>query len=153
MSPYFPETIPHFYEHWETGGNFLDFENEVKRFSQNLANNPDFSVFAKSAGTLVTLKSIYAENIKPKKCVFVGTPVYWANDNQIDFKNWLKGFSIPTLFIQHTNDPTISSKDLRAMLEENRAANYEFVELPGDSHDYPEIEKLSELTSNFINEN
>ena len=152
MGTRFQNVLPHFYQHWETKENFLNFDSEVELFSKDLTGKENFSIFAKSAGVMVSLKSIFLKNLLPKKCIFVGMPVYWARDNNIQFEDWLKNFSIPALFIQHTNDPVISSKDLKQLLQENNVTNFHLIEIPGDSHEYPEIEELAKLTAEFIRE-
>lgn len=146
----FESSIVQYYDHWERGGDLIDIGKEVEKLAVSVKKLNSYVIFAKSAGVLVTLKSIKDKKIDPKKCVFVGTPVNWAKEKDIIFQDWFKLFSVPTLFIQHTGDPVISSSDLKNFLNENGVSNFKFLELPGNSHDYPELDTLTKFTLEFV---
>ncbi|MEX1063739.1 MAG: hypothetical protein WD898_02115 [Candidatus Paceibacterota bacterium] len=149
MSEYYDNIVVHIYSHWERGETLLDIEKESDLFAKELENMSDYTLFAKSAGIMVALRCINEKKISPSKCIFVGTPIYWAKDQKVNFDEWFKNLNIPTLFIQHDQDPTISSVDLKKLIQEWGINNHEFIGLPGDTHDYPEVEELAKLTNQF----
>lgn len=151
LNPYFDEVYLQDYKHWQEGKALIDFNFELNTLIEKVGKWEEFVIFAKSVGTALATKSILEGKIKPQKCIFVGTPVFWTDEHNIALKDWLKNYSIPTLFIQKTSDPVFHFSDLKKLLEENEVKNYQLVELPGDTHHYEDIEKLKELTLDFIN--
>jgi len=152
MAPHFSSVSYHLYEHWNTGAPILDFKKEADMFSVLIGGEKNFFIFAKSAGVAVALEAIRSRSVSPRGCIFVGTPVYWAKENDIDIEELLKNFSFPVLFVQHTNDPAISSDDLKEFLMKDGVRRFKFVAPQGDSHDYPETEMLVDLTKSFVKE-
>lgn len=146
----FSSTSIQYYQHWKDDKPLIDFDLEANKLVEN-NKEADIVIFAKSAGTLLTLKSIKNNLIIPKKCIFAGVPINWARENNFDAELWLEEYNIPTLFIQNTNDPVFSFKELKELLAEKKLKNYKIIELPGNSHDYKDLNKLRELIVSFLN--
>lgn len=143
--PHFTSTQIQYYKHWELGGKLINMEMESKRLTQLIKSKEQFAIFAKSAGILVVLKSIQENKIAPIKCFFVGVPVSWAKKYKYTIDKWFKNFKIPSIIIQHTNDPITSAKDLSGFLLKSKAINYKLINLPGNDHHYQELDKIKKL--------
>ena len=75
MKPNFKKIIVHYYKHWETGDELIDMNGELSRLMNTVSGLDSWSIFAKSAGTLLTLKGVKEGKIQPVKCVFAGTAI------------------------------------------------------------------------------
>ncbi|MFC1800961.1 hypothetical protein ACFLZB_00655 [Nanoarchaeota archaeon] len=125
------------YQHWEMVGDAeIDFDNESKVLETKATQQDSFVILAKSAGVILSLQAIQQGKINPQKCVYLGVPAKWADERGIDLNNLLGQYSVPTLFVQNTQDPMLSSKDLISFMGRNRIRNFELAPLPGDTHDY-----------------
>jgi len=139
------------YSHWDSEHNNFNFELESENLIKKMENGKNFIVFAKSVGAILALRTIHNKKLTPKACIFVGSAVRWARETQKGIDSWLQGYSIPTLFIQKTSDPAISFEDLKKTLTLSKAKNYKLLQLPGDNHDYEDIEPLVNSSLEFIN--
>ena len=148
LKPLFNSTHIQYYKHWKTREKTIDLDYELNILSNYLRNKRDFIIFAKSAGVVLTLKGISEGKIDPKRCMFTGIPVHWCDNIKIPIRNWIKNYKTQSYFIQKTNDPTISAKDLKIIHEENKIKNFKFIEIKGDDHHY---ENLAEL-KNYMDE-
>ena len=148
---HYPLTFTLDYSHWETENGDLNFELELEKL-KNLAKEKDeIVIFAKSAGAILAMKAIFDKDIKPTACIFAGTAVGWAQATQENFDSWLQDYSVPTLFIQKTSDPAIAAEDLNELLTDSNAQNYKLLEIPGDNHDYEDINLLVNSSLEFMN--
>lgn len=148
----FDSTYIQYYKHWEDKSPviYLDHELEVLKTAVN-PSEPEYVVFAKSAGTLLALSAINKGIFKPKKCIFVGLPVVWGRTNGFNVDSWIQNYSINTLFIQKTLDPAMHFSDLKDYLQEKKVVNPNLVELPGDDHYYGDLALLKAKTADFMN--
>ncbi len=150
--PHFSNVQSLHYSHWDSGHNAFNFELEASKLIKKMENSKKFVVFAKSAGAILALQAIHDKKLTPQACIFVGSAVGWARETQKDVDLWLRGYSLPTLFIQKTSDPAISFEDLKKTLILSKAKNYKLLQLPGDNHDYEDIELLVNSSLEFVNE-
>jgi hypothetical protein len=146
----FDSTFIQYYDHWEEKAGNIDFANELKKLIKNSENVKDLIIFAKSAGTLLTLRGVYEKKISPKKCIFVGTAIYWARSCGYDIDSWLRNFNVPTLFIQKTKDPAISYEDLLKLIQAVNVTNFRISKIVGEGHDYKDIREMTKLIREFI---
>lgn len=147
----FDSTKIQYYEHWnKKEENLIDLGLELENLVDMVGENKDYIIFAKSAGVLLALRGIYEKVICPRKCLFVGTPVFWSRNKKFDVDLWLKNYSLPTLFIQKTNDPMISYIELMKVLEGRDVENYKIVEVAGNDHHYENVQELKTLTVDFL---
>ncbi len=149
LKPLFQSTTVISYDHWQTGEWMINLDKEKEKLAQTAKNFGEYIIFAKSAGSLVTVKAIFEKSISPQKCIFAGIPLNWARKSNFDVNTWYKDYSIPTLAIQHTNDPLASSKELSEFLSQ-LTKTVKVEELPGDTHDYDELDTIKKLVSDFI---
>lgn len=146
----FDSTKIQYYDHWEERAGNIDFGKELKRLISNAKRLKNLVIFAKSAGTMLTLKGVYKREIFPERCVFVGTAVNWGKACGLDVDTWLEKFSVPTLFVQKREDPAISYADLQALLVQKNVANFKTIRVAGDDHHYGDIKELRKLIREFI---
>lgn len=149
LNPLFDEIKIHYYKHWETGEEIIDLDSELSTLTAEINEWKDYMIFAKSAGCLLTLKGIYEKKIHPLKCVFVGAAIDWGKERQFLVGDWLKNYNTTTFFIQKTNDPVISFKNLKKILEDLDVKNYSLKEIPGNDHNYLDLEFLRQVIENF----
>lgn len=146
----FQKTVIQNYRHWETGEKLIDLDFETSKLAENTRSLGNYIVFAKSAGVVLTLKSVFEGKIKPAKCIFVGLPLRWAEEYNFNLNCWIESFSVPTLFVQQTNDPMFSFNELQDYLGRKNAKDYQLAEVIGESHHYPNVEQLKQLVEEFI---
>lgn len=146
----FDSTVVLNYDHWQNNQPMIDLDKEKEKLTKIIGDSKDTVIFAKSAGILVTLKAVCEDKIKPVKLIFVGVPLKWAKDNGFGMQKWIKKLSTSTLIIQNENDPFCSLENLNEFLLKNEVNSVEVRQLPGDTHDYKDIDGLYNLISNFI---
>lgn len=140
-----------YYSHWKNGGE-INFEIELQKIQEIVKNwkGEEYVVFAKSAGTVLTLLAFERKIINPKAIIFVGSAVYWAKRKGIDFYEKLSRAKLPILFIQQNNDPAISYSELYARTSVIYPQGYVFICVDGDDHAYKSIEELGCIATKFI---
>lgn len=146
----FERTYIHVYKHWTDNKPLINLDFELSKLGEVLKEFEDYTIFAKSAGTLLTLRGVHEGVLAPDKCIFVGLPVPWGVQNKFDCNTWLQNYSISTLFIQKSLDPASSFEDVKALLLDKEVANCDLRELPGDTHDYEDLNLLRELVEQFM---
>ncbi len=153
LKPVFNEVIIQYYSHWQdVQESIMDLDQEEKKLVKLANQSPDYVLFGKSIGAVLGLETISKGIIHPAKCVFAGTAINWADSNGLDVRRRLRNYSVPTLFLQNTNDPAISSVELKKILLECGVSNHEFVDLPGDTHDYSAVE-IARLIKKYCSKN
>lgn len=145
----FELVIPHAYRHWETGEALIDLQEELKRLTERIPVGQRYTIVAKSAGVILTMKGIFERVLSPTFCVFIGTPIPWANAEGILDKRWFQKSAIAILFIQNERDPIMNLSALRQFLGHTGLSNYRISPLPGRDHDYTDLDRLVELTAAF----
>ena len=136
------ESAIHHYRHWSDSGEAdVDFEAAA------LAHRAPDLVIAKSLGTYIAVHAFAHYGFRPRRAVFIGTPLgrHAADDYAL-----LAGFlaSVPTLFIQQTDDFNGSCKTLRSTVE--KFANARVAEVGGDDHVYRDIAEIISLVRPFL---
>ncbi len=137
------------YKHWNNGNEWINPEEELKRLAQLGEKLKNYTIFARSAGTMITLMGNARKWLKPASCVFVGMSIKWSAYFDPDYDTWLRNFTTKSLGIQKTNDPAISCNSLRTFLNSRNFRNYQLKEIPGDDHYYGNIQDLANLTIDF----
>lgn len=150
LRPLFETTRIVYYEHWETGGLMINLDKEEEKLIETVRGLDKYMIFAKSAGSLVTIKAIYENKILPEKCIFVGLPLKWAKKNNFNIDLWLKNYSVPTVIIQNTDDPLASSQEVQSFLKQENTINIGLKEFPGNTHDYNKLDLIYSLTEDLL---
>jgi len=149
LESYFESSEILYYDHWKNGGT-INIDKEVDKLTEKCLSKKNLVILAKSVGSTIVIKAIMDGKISPKKCIFIGLPVLWARDMNINLDTWIKGFSARTLFIQNDMDPVMGFFDLKKYLEKNAVINYEIIRLEGQTHNYDNLGKLKKETLDFL---
>ncbi len=139
-----------YYSHWETENPILDFDLELEKLVQLTEGLDDYIIFAKSAGTILTMRGVQEGKLHPQKCLFLGIPIVWANEKGFPVKDWIENFSTATRIIQQEFDRTCSVQDLEKALEDYHISNYTLRVVPGSDHDYSDWELLLDEISALL---
>jgi len=127
----------------------MNIEKELKLVHQKTKDNTDIVIFAKSLGTVLTMKLIVDQWYMPKKCIFVGIPLWYIYTQWFPIKEYVSKITCPIMIIQHTKDPAGSYQEI--VKEINKMSNnFSLQEIPGNDHTYEEVEKLTEKIERFI---
>ena len=139
-----------YYDRWQTGDKNINFETETNKLIELVKDKKDYCIFAKSIGSILTLKNIYEKNINPQKLIICGHPYNLAKELGLPIDNYLKSLSIPATFIQNEFDPVFSFADLEKVLKLNNVQTYSTTKITGNiTHDYDNFNQLIEITKNF----
>lgn len=149
LSVDFDKCLVHNYDHWQNNEEFISFDKELAKLPAEVKELGEYVVFAKSVGSVLTLKAISGGNLKPAKCVFVGLPIKLAEEDNIELTELLKNNPVPTLFIQNTNDPLAGYSKMEAYIKAAGPKRFAAVELPGDTHSYDDLDGLRTLVRAF----
>lgn len=150
FSPDFGTTVVHDYDHWDSNGEFIDFEAELAKLSSAASVPSPFVVFAKSIGSVLTLMAMERGILAPEKCFFVGLPIKVAEEDSLPLPALLKSNVVPTFIVQNSQDPVASYARLLEYLDESGANQYETLELQGDTHSYDDLAKIKSLLNSYI---
>lgn len=127
------------YKHWKVGGE-LDIENESKSVRAFLAENQNITnIIAKSAGSIVAMQA-EKDNTTIGKNIFIGIPIEYAKDHNIDLESLVHNHHTTTLCIQAKGDPMASYKEVLRLIERNKKMKAACID--GDDHQYPDLELL-----------
>ncbi len=126
-----------YYEHWRTGEKDIDFELEMKKISSLLAGKEitELYVCAKSIGSILALKCIEKNIIRPNQCVFFGMPLKIASGFNNGDWSFLKALDIPTLAF-HNDEGSTADYIFTVNTLKEFAPQIELITLKGDNHDY-----------------
>lgn len=152
ISYLFDDGYVHNYNHWQTGGNIIDFEVEIDRIKKIIDPKKEYFILAKSLGSVLAMKLINDGIISVKKCVFLGLPVNWCKNNNIDIDKSIKGFSKRLAIIQNTQDPTIPSGMLNEYLRSMDVKNHLLIEVEGSNHEYEDTGLIEKTVKEVLEE-
>jgi hypothetical protein len=143
------EIYVQYYDHWQIGEEIINLERELEKLLKEI-NLQEYLLLGKSAGVLVILKGIFENKLKPKACIFFGTPIFWARALNFSIDEYLKNFQTHALFIQQSEDPAISANDFQDLLVNLKVRNYKFITIPGNDHSYDDFSLISRHIFQFL---
>lgn len=150
LADLFDNTYIHYYRHWTDNlDSVINFGYELETL-KSLKREDEYCVFAKSAGTLLTLLAMHQKMLSPEKCFFIGFPLKFAEEHNVNTDLLLTNYTCPTLFLQQTEDPYLSFRSLEELLKLKQVKNNLNFEMPGSDHLYNEIELIRKHIVNFI---
>ena len=151
LRPLFDKTSLHEYAHWASAAPQIDLEHELHAAHNQARELDDYVIFAKSAGVVLSLKGIAEKTLRPKACLFVGTPLNFIHEHSHQVDIWLKSLDMPAIFVQNAHDPTGTYQELQRYLHEHlQSPHYKIFEEPGETHDYNDLQRLKELASALV---
>src|SRR3989344_4708519 len=134
-----------YYDHWETGGEEMDFGVEGAKLEKVCSRLDNFGVLAKSGGSWLTLKLAAEGKIKPVRMILIGPAWNWARNNGFESVELAKKVKAPVLVIDKTCDPALPFNQLEREVKEAGLDNFKLAELPGDTHHYEDVIRLREV--------
>ncbi len=146
------DVFSHRYIHWDTNAPLINLDKELENLQKELKNAEQYVIVAKSAGALLTLKGVRERKLAPAACVFMGTAILWGREKGFDVDVWLKGYSVPTLFVHKSGDPAIAPSALEVLLKESGSQNYKLHVITGNEHEYSEYQTLTQVIHSFLQE-
>lgn len=87
-----------YYDHWSSGEKWINLEKESEKLAELVKDKKDYFVFAKSIGSVLALKSIFENSLKPDKLIICGHPYRAAKEENLPIDDYLKTLIIPTIF-------------------------------------------------------
>lgn len=150
LSPLFNRSFVHEYKHWQAQKGSMNLEEEIQRLKNSIDAKKEYIIVAKSIGSVLAMKFIAEENIRVKGCVFLGVPVNWCKNKDMDIDKVIRGFSTKLRIFQNTQDPTTSSEDLKEYLEDMQVRNYSLTEVEASDHEYEDFELIKKAVQDLI---
>lgn len=151
LAPLFGQCLVHEYAHWASAAPQIDLDHELNALRSQVHDLKEYVIFAKSAGVVLSLKGIADDILRPKACLFVGTPLRYIHKHGHQTDVWLKDLTMPTIFAQNAHDPSGAYQEVEHYLREHlHSPHHELLELPGDTHDYTDLAKLQKLAGSLI---
>mgnify|MGYP001604600030 CR=1 FL=1 len=137
------------YSHWDTDEEFINFDTELEKLIKNVGSD-DCIVVAKSAGSMLSIYGVHKNKFHPKKCVFVGLPVRFAEENNFELAQWIQSYDIPTIVIQNSHDPVTSFEELKTAFDHLNKTSIELIEINGNDHKYSDFKLIKEKIGDFF---
>ena len=135
LQPFFDEITTIKYRHWQTGAPEIDEAYEIEALRSLDAGSFDYSIMAKSVGTVVATRAISEGILRPRSSLFLGLPI----TNPL-FGTSLEEYGVqnisPLTIIQNEHDPFGSFVDVSAFIAKLGATEAHLVQAPGNTHDY-----------------
>jgi predicted alpha/beta-hydrolase family hydrolase len=151
LQPMFEKVTVHDYAHWASGQSRIDLNHELNAVATAARELGEYIIFAKSAGSILSIKGIAKKDLRPRACLFVGLPLGMVKQLDGQVEGWLKALDVPVIFVQNSDDPHGSFQAVSTFLQEHmRSSNFRLVETPGDTHDYNDLPKVKELISDIM---
>lgn len=145
----FPDQYVQSYSHWDGHGEILDIGIEAAKLADNCKDSESIIV-AKSAGAMLAIYCISNNLIKPKKCIFMGLPVLWAEKYGFEMSKWIENFSVPTVLLQNSNDPITSYAQASDFIKKYSIPHiFKIIETAGDTHKYDNFVEVKKIITNF----
>lgn len=152
FSEHFDSTYVHNYAHWETGEEFINFDAELAAIASKATDFEPYAIFAKSVGSLVTLRGIAEGKLRPRAVLITGLPLKVVHENGLPIAQWLQKIEVPVILSQNHRDPLGTFQEVAGLLSEVGNAHLSAVSLPGETHEYADLDKLNELSSMLYTE-
>ena len=151
LEPLAEQRVVHEYAHWNDESKSLDAEAELTAIADEAQNLAEYVVFAKSVGCLLAVEGMHRGLLAPQACVFAGLPLDTAvRERGEAFARQIAAVNCPLVFVQNSDDPLGSYKDVKAYLEHAGAVRAMAVELPGETHDYSDTATLKTIVRGVL---
>lgn len=147
LSPLADTVVVHEYAHWsQPEGTEMDIDYELRAAAEKAKSLREYAIFAKSVGTVLTLRGVASGLLAPKTCLFTGLPLKLIEREFPEMPAWISANKAPVLLMQNSQDTAGSFADVQTYLKAINA-DWELVELPGDSHSYEDLGTIRKLAT------
>lgn len=130
------------YDHWNTN-NKIDRELELNKVITELKEFNNYSIIAKSVGSIITLTGIERNLIKPDNLIILGLPLLYIKNNEIDIISLLEKAKKETniMIIQQKDDPIGKYTEVKELVPKD----IKVIEIPGHYHIYGNIKIIKDI--------
>jgi len=150
FSIFFPKFEIIYYDSWIDESKNIDLDVETNKLSKFLEKENQFIIFAKSLGTIISLKALENINQKPIFCIFLGVPLNLLNEMNINSKYYFKNIDFKTVVVQDSEDPFASYEEMSNFLKEINNQNIRLLKENGEGHEYLNFENYKDIISSAI---
>jgi hypothetical protein len=146
LQPHFAEVRLLDYRHWEQSDTEMDLEYEILQAAELAKDFGEYVVVAKSIGTVVATLANARGLITPRKCAYMGFPLKVVEADLPEVADALLELPV-TSFLHNEHDPLGSAESVRAYISAHAPALYDFKTLPGDTHDYIDLDLIAQVAT------
>ena len=150
LSDLFTDSFVHEYNHWITGQEAINIDTELSTVPTEAENLKPYCIFAKSVGSVLTIKGMTANQLQPTAVLITGLPLRYIEKEMLPITDWLQTVDVPMIIAQHDKDPLGSYKEVHDLIMHLGNESISTIQLPGDTHDYKDLAKLKKLMSTLI---
>lgn len=143
-------SVEFYYSHWKENLQDINFEKELKRLIKFIKENKitNYSIVAKSAGFVLSLKGVTNNTLLPRTIVGYGLPVEYSSYRKIDLNYLIKASSERTniICIQADEDPQGSFE----LVKKITLDTIPIWNIKDNSHNYDKFKQMANITKAFI---
>lgn len=147
------ETYVQEYDHWTSGAETINFDIEAEKLRTVVLEDTDaeYTIFAKSFGSILALLSVYKGYITPKQCIFFGMPFSVVEEQNLFDSNWsfVSEYSVPAIAFHNINDPVAKFDVTSAKIAELKPS-IQLIALEGDTHAYDVSSAYEDKIKEFL---
>lgn len=137
------------YQHrWSEYPN-MDLEEELEILINETQSDKEPIIIAKSMWAILALMLMIEKDIHPKKCIFMGFPMWFVDRSEFPFEEYLSQVETPILFIQKTEDPTWSFQTIKKSLIWF-SDKFSFKEITWSNHEYDDLTELKKIILEYL---
>ena len=133
------------YEHWRSGGVWLDMPQELAILRDGREwYGPDYGIFAKSIGAVLAADAIDQKMLQPRFLLLCGLPFGYIKQDYLQFAEVIANAGVPMTVMQNEFDPAGSASEVDEYLKDYLAGRSDchFITTPGESHKYEDLELI-----------
>lgn len=147
MASLVDQTYVQQYRHWELDQPQIDLDHELSELAvaaEEFGGAGDYGIFAKSIGTVLTVKALDQGIVRPKFLLLMGAPLGYIIPNYPEYATNLAAAQLPTTMIHNAHDKVGTAHDVNEYLNTalTDKSNFTFIVTPGDTHDYLDYDLL-----------
>lgn len=137
----------HDYAHWTTGEEVANIDHEIEQLRITLDRLDNYTVIAKSIGTVIATLAAARGILRPSKCVFLGIPLDGVAGKTPEFAPSLTRLP-ETVVIQNEHDPYGNAHSIQHLLNAASLQQFSLITVPNNTtHDYTDIALIEEQLS------
>lgn len=138
-----------YYDHWNNDSE-INFDIELSKLEKLHNDIKDYSIIAKSIGSIISLMGIEKQIIKPKKIVIMGYPIGLIKRTNFNIEPLIESAIKETeiLVIQQKHDPIGKYEEVVKELP----SNIRVAQIPGHYHVYNNMNVIKLIIDEFLKE-
>lgn len=143
-----------YYDHWSDGRESADVDVEVQKLSRLVSDKGEYMIFAKSIGTILTLKANFEGRISPLSCIFCGVPYDFAKKLGHNIDDWIGKLNIKVTVFQKSGDPYGGYNRIDEVMKGGsiEVVRYRIEGESDNDHNYANIDYITNMIKKDLNE-